>query len=72
MPQILLLLQVSLIYWLLAFSAVKNLIMLNFYKDTICSSTFKIDLLCLVMMLSQPKFAEDINKCKANEGATFA
>lgn len=24
-----------------------------------------------VMMLSQPKFAEDINKCKANEGATF-
>lgn len=24
------------------------------------------------MKLSQPKFAEDINKCKANEGATFA
>lgn len=31
-----------------------------------------MDLLCLVMMLSQPKFAEDINKCKAHEGATFA
>lgn len=43
-----------------------------FIKTQYVVLAFKIDFLCLVMMLGQPKFAEDINKCKANEGATFA